>query len=119
MKVESVLDWTQAAEAGFKDMEGHFTEGEGARAMREVGHIWWCSPPCRAYALELRSWIGVGLFFSKVDQGVRQWLGVGILTRPQLSTATLEFTPVDERVASLRLMVMGGKTLCVCLCTKQ
>ncbi len=48
VKVESVLDWTQAAEAGFKEMEGHFTEGEGARAVQEVEHIWWCSPPCRA-----------------------------------------------------------------------
>ena len=36
-----------------------------------------------------------------------------LLTSPRLSTATLEFTPVDERVASLRLRVVGGKTLTI------
>ena len=44
---------------------------------------------------------------------MRRRAGVGILTSPRLSAATLEFTPVDERVASLRLRVVGGKTLTV------
>ena len=39
--------------------------------------------------------------------------GVGILTSPRLSAAMLEFTPVDKRVASLRVRVIGGKTLTV------
>ena len=56
---------------------------------------------------------GWTLSFSGVAQGVRRRPGVGILTSPRLSADTLEFTPVDERVASLRLRVMGGKTLTV------
>ena len=38
---------------------------------------------------------------------------MGILINPQLRAAVLEFTPVDERVVSLRLRVVGGKTLTV------
>ncbi|KAK0156273.1 Craniofacial development protein 2 [Merluccius polli] len=56
---------------------------------------------------------GWTLFFSGVAQGVRRRAGVGILINPRLSAAVLEFTPVDERVASLRLRVVGGKTLTV------
>ena len=56
---------------------------------------------------------GWTLFFSGVAQGVRRRAGVGILTSPRLSAVMLEFTPVDERVASLRLRVLGGKTLTV------
>ena len=56
---------------------------------------------------------GWTLFFFGVAEGVRRWAGVGILTNPQLSAAVLEFTPVDERVASLHLRVVGGKTLTV------
>ena len=42
---------------------------------------------------------------------------MGILTSPRLSAAMLEFTPVDEMVAFLRLRVLGGKTLTVvCAC---
>ena len=52
---------------------------------------------------------GWTLFFSGVAHGVRSRAGVGILTNPRLSAATLEFTPVDKRVASLRLRIMGGK----------
>ena len=37
---------------------------------------------------------------------------MGILTSPRLSATVLEFTPVDERVASLHLRA-GGKTLTV------
>ena len=56
---------------------------------------------------------GYSLFFSGVAQGVRAQAGVGILTSPRLSSCTLEFTPVDKRVASLRLRVGGGNTLTV------
>jgi len=56
---------------------------------------------------------GWTLFFSGVAQGVRRRAGVGILTSPRLGASLLEFTPVDERVASLHLRVMGGKTLTV------
>ena len=51
-------------------------------------------------------------FFSGVAKGVRGWVGVGILRSPWLSAAVLEFTLVDETVASLRLRA-GGKTLAV------
>ena len=47
-----------------------------------------------------------------VAKGVRRRADVGILTSPRLSAAVLEFTPVDERVASLRLRA-GRKTLTV------
>ena len=54
---------------------------------------------------------GWTLHFSGVAQGVRRQAGVGILTSPQLSAAVLEFSPVNERVASMRLKVAGGKAL--------
>ena len=53
---------------------------------------------------------GWTLFFSGVAKGVRRQAGVGILTSAWLSAAVLEFTPVDVRVASLRLRA-SGKTL--------
>ncbi|KAL0169720.1 hypothetical protein M9458_034316, partial [Cirrhinus mrigala] len=40
------------------------------------------------------------------------WAGVGLLIAPQLSRRVLEFTPVDERVVSLRLRV-GDRSLTV------
>ena len=59
---------------------------------------------------------GWTLFFSGVAQGVRCTAGVGILTSLRLSAAMLAFTPVDERVPSLRVRVIGGKTDCgLCL----
>ena len=60
---------------------------------------------------------GWTLFFSGVAKGVRCWVGVGILTSPRLSAAVLEFTLVDERVASLRLRA-GGKTLTPRICAE-
>ena len=54
---------------------------------------------------------GWTLHFSGVAQGVRPQAGVGILTSPWLSAAVLEFSPVNERVASMRLKVAGGKAL--------
>ncbi len=45
---------------------------------------------------------------------------MGILTSPGLSAAVLEFSLVNERVASMRLHVAGRKSLdcCLCLCTE-
>ncbi|TWW78160.1 R2DM Retrovirus-related Pol polyprotein from type II retrotransposable element [Takifugu flavidus] len=55
---------------------------------------------------------GVGLYHSGVANGERRRAGVAVLVAPQLSVCILEFTPVDERVASLRLRV-GGRILTV------
>ena len=48
---------------------------------------------------------GWTLFHSGVARGERRRAGVGILIGPRLCACTLGFTPVDERVASLRLRV--------------
>ena len=56
---------------------------------------------------------GWALSFSGVAQGVRCQAGVAFLISPRLSAGTLEFTPVNERVASLRLRAVGGRTLTV------
>ncbi|TWW74365.1 R2 Retrovirus-related Pol polyprotein from type I retrotransposable element [Takifugu flavidus] len=56
---------------------------------------------------------GWTLYHSGVADGERRRAGVAILVAPQLSACILEFTPVDERVASLRLRV-GGRILTVC-----
>ncbi|TWW73457.1 hypothetical protein D4764_15G0008510 [Takifugu flavidus] len=55
---------------------------------------------------------GWTLYHSGVADGERRKAGVAILVAPQLSACILEFTPVDERVASLRLRV-GGRILTV------
>ncbi|TWW74429.1 hypothetical protein D4764_14G0004320 [Takifugu flavidus] len=55
---------------------------------------------------------GWTLYHSGVADGERRRAGVAILVAPQLSACILEFTPVDERVASLRLRV-GGRILTV------
>ena len=55
-----------------------------------------------------RGWI---LFHSGVATGERRRAGVAILIAPRLGACMLEFTPVDEREASLRC--------CLCLCSKQ
>ena len=68
------------------------------------------SDPSSAKTLDL-DWT---LFYSGVDEGVKRQAGVGILINLIKFRATvLNFTPVDERVVSLRLRVMGGKTLTV------
>uniref|UniRef100_A0A671V1W2 Reverse transcriptase domain-containing protein n=1 Tax=Sparus aurata TaxID=8175 RepID=A0A671V1W2_SPAAU len=48
---------------------------------------------------------GWTLFYSVVARGERRRAGVGLLIAPQLSRHVLEFTPVNDRVASLRLQV--------------
>ncbi|KAK0156590.1 Craniofacial development protein 2 [Merluccius polli] len=55
---------------------------------------------------------GWTLFHSGVATGERRQAGVAILIAPRHGASMLEFTPVDERVASLRLRV-GGRILTV------
>uniref|UniRef100_A0AAV2MSF8 Endonuclease/exonuclease/phosphatase domain-containing protein n=1 Tax=Knipowitschia caucasica TaxID=637954 RepID=A0AAV2MSF8_KNICA len=55
---------------------------------------------------------GWTLHFSGVSRGERRRAGVDILIAPHLSRHVLEFSPVNERVASLRLRV-GDKSLTV------
>ncbi|KAK3524817.1 hypothetical protein QTP86_007595 [Hemibagrus guttatus] len=55
---------------------------------------------------------GWTLFFSGVSHGERRWAGVGLLIAPQLSRHVLEFSPVNERVVSLRLRA-GDRCLTV------
>ncbi|KAK3556193.1 hypothetical protein QTP70_005590 [Hemibagrus guttatus] len=55
---------------------------------------------------------GWTLFFSGVPHGERRWAGVGLLIAPQLSRHVLEFSPVNERVVSLRLRA-GDRCLTV------
>ncbi len=47
--------------------------------------------------------------------------GVGILKSPRLSATAMEFTMVDERVASLGLKILeeGNSDYCLSLCTEQ
>ncbi|KAK0139279.1 LINE-1 reverse transcriptase [Merluccius polli] len=55
---------------------------------------------------------GWTLFHSRVATGERRQVGVAILIAPRLGACMLEFTQVDERVASLCLRV-GGRILTV------
>ncbi|KAK3513794.1 hypothetical protein QTP70_028888 [Hemibagrus guttatus] len=55
---------------------------------------------------------GWTLFFSGVPHGERRRAGVGLLIAPQLSRHVLEFSPVNERVVSLRLWA-GDRCLTV------
>ena len=55
---------------------------------------------------------GWTLFHSGVARGERRRAGVGLLIAPRLSRHVLEFTPVNERVVSLRLRV-GDRSLTV------
>ncbi|KAI3363657.1 hypothetical protein L3Q82_001280 [Scortum barcoo] len=67
----------------------------------------------RAWALEPSSLRGAGPSTTlELAQGERRRAGVGLLIAPQLSRHVLEFTPVNERVASLRLRV-GDRSLAV------
>ena len=55
---------------------------------------------------------GWTLFYSGVARGERRRAGVGLLIAPRLSRHVLEFSPVNERVVSLRLRA-GGRSLTV------
>jgi len=65
---------------------------------------------CSGTKLLERGWT---LSFSGVAQGLRRQVGVGMLTSLWLSAAVLEFSPVNERVISMRLQVTWGKALTV------
>ena len=56
---------------------------------------------------------GWNLSYSGVPEHERPRAGVGILTSPRLSAAVLEFVPVDERVASMRIRISERKTLTI------
>ena len=58
---------------------------------------------------------GWTLFHSGVANGERRRAGLAILIAPRLGACMLEFTPVDVRVASLRLRV-GVRILTVVAC---
>uniref|UniRef100_A0AAR2KE64 Endonuclease/exonuclease/phosphatase domain-containing protein n=1 Tax=Pygocentrus nattereri TaxID=42514 RepID=A0AAR2KE64_PYGNA len=57
---------------------------------------------------------GWTLFFSGVAHGERQRAGVGFFIAPRLGACMLGFSPVDERVASLRLQVGEWVLTVVC-----
>ena len=88
-------------------MERHLSGGEGTGAgaggeqyqLDIVGLTSMHSSGSGTKLLE-RGWT---LAFSGVAQGERRRAGVGILTSPRLSAAVFEFSPENERVASLRL----------------
>ncbi|KAK3517493.1 hypothetical protein QTP70_012572 [Hemibagrus guttatus] len=81
--------------------------GKEPELMREVERyqleiVWLASTHSLGSGTQLleRGWT---LFFSGVPHGERRWAGVGLLIAPQLSRHVLEFSPVNERVVSLRL----------------
>ncbi|GAA6103500.1 uncharacterized protein LOC111191873 [Tachysurus ichikawai] len=55
---------------------------------------------------------GWTLYYSGVARGERRRSGVGLLIAPQLSRHVLEFTPLNERVVSLRLRVGAVTVIC-------
>ncbi|KAI3364009.1 hypothetical protein L3Q82_001223 [Scortum barcoo] len=69
-------------------------------------HIAWALEPS-----SLRE--GWTLHYSGVAQGERRRAGVGLLIAPQLSRHVLEFTPVNERVASLHAFRVGDRSLAI------
>ncbi|KAI3375752.1 hypothetical protein L3Q82_004050 [Scortum barcoo] len=106
---------TQSLEqnSGNRDMECHLTGGKEPELVREVERY------CQLEIVGLTSTHSLGsgtqllergwtLHYSGVAQGERRRAGVGLLIAPQLSRHVLEFTPVNERVASLRLRVGLG-----------
>ncbi|KAK3545285.1 hypothetical protein QTP70_003049, partial [Hemibagrus guttatus] len=102
--------------SGFWDMECHLTGGKEPELVREVE--WYrleivglASTHSLGSGTQLleRDWT---LFFSGVPHGERCRAGVGLLIAPQLSRHVLEFSPVNERVVSLRLRA-GDRCLTV------
>ncbi|KAK3548671.1 hypothetical protein QTP70_016417, partial [Hemibagrus guttatus] len=97
-------------------MECHLTGGKEPELVREVeqyrleivGLASTHSLGSETQLLE-RGWT---LFFSGVPHGERRRAGVGLLIAPQLSRHVLEFSPVNERVVSLRLRA-GDRCLTV------
>ncbi|KAK3544845.1 hypothetical protein QTP86_027518 [Hemibagrus guttatus] len=92
--------------------------GKEPELMREVERyqleiVWLASTHSLGSGTQLleRGWT---LFFSGVPHGERRRAGVGLLIAPQLSRHVLEFSPVNERVVSLRLWA-GDRCLTVVL----
>ncbi|KAI3354230.1 hypothetical protein L3Q82_018487 [Scortum barcoo] len=109
---------TQSLEqnSGNRDMECHLAGGKEPELVREVERyrleiVGLTSTHSLGSGTQLleRGWT---LHYSGVAQGERRRAGVGLLIAPQLSRHVLEFTPVNERVASLRLRV-GDRSLAV------
>ncbi|KAI3366834.1 hypothetical protein L3Q82_009485 [Scortum barcoo] len=99
-----------------RDMECHLAGGKEPELVREVERyrleiVGLTSTHSLGSGTQLleRGWT---LHYSGVAQGERRRAGVGLLIAPQLSRHVLEFTPVNERVASLRLRV-GDRSLAV------
>ncbi|KAK3534027.1 hypothetical protein QTP86_000639 [Hemibagrus guttatus] len=97
-------------------MECHLTQGKEPELVREVE--WYrleivglASTHSLGSGTQLleRGWT---LFFSGVPHGERRRAGLGLLIAPQLSCHVLEFSPVNERVVSLRLWA-GDRCLTV------
>ncbi|KAI3371940.1 hypothetical protein L3Q82_006812 [Scortum barcoo] len=102
--------------SGNRDMECHLAGGKEPELVREVERyrleiVGLTSTHSLGSGTQLleRGWT---LHYSGVAQGERRRAGVGLLIAPQLSRHVLEFTPVNERVASLRLRV-GDRSLAV------
>ncbi|KAI3360389.1 hypothetical protein L3Q82_002300 [Scortum barcoo] len=102
--------------SGNRDMECHLAGGKEPELVQEVERyrleiVGLTSTHSLGSGTQLleRGWT---LHYSGVAQGERWRAGVGLLIAPQLSRHVLEFTPVNERVASLRLRV-GDRSLAV------
>ncbi|KAK3506799.1 hypothetical protein QTP70_028368, partial [Hemibagrus guttatus] len=112
----ALMTQTLDKESGFWDMECHLTGGKEPKLVREVERYWLeivglASMHSLGSGTQLleRGW---SLFFSGVPHGERRRAGVGLLIAPQLSCHVLEFSPVNERVVSLRLRA-GDRCLTV------
>ncbi|KAK3514795.1 hypothetical protein QTP70_032195, partial [Hemibagrus guttatus] len=97
-------------------MECHLTGGKEPELVREVERyrleiVGLASTHSLGSGTQLleRGWT---LFFSGVPHGERRRAGVGLLIAPQLSRHVMEFSPVNERVVSLRLRA-GDRCLTV------
>ena len=67
-------------------------------------------------SLPERDWMT--LIYAGVVQGERQRARVGLSIAPLLSANVLEFTPVDKRVATMRLWLGEQVLTDLCLCVE-
>ncbi len=113
-KARATTTRSSIMETGSWDMECHLTGG-GPELVREVERY-------RLEIVGLTSTHSLGsgaqllekggtLFYSGVAHGERRRAGVGLFIAPQLSRHVLEFSLVNERVASLHLRVGIGLSL--------